>query len=207
MTPKKLIASTPAFALCLTLGVAGCASMGKEAAPVVAAPAVTEPVSGVVGENVVSATAVVKKIDQKTRKVTLQRADGSLIKFTAGENVRNLGKVKVGDEVTVGYYESLAYEVRKPGEATPGVAVAEQLARAKAGEKPGAVGAQVTTVTATITAIDKATMMVTLRSAEGETTSIKARDAQKLDRVAVGDLVEITYTEAIGITVDDPSAK
>jgi hypothetical protein len=47
--------------------------------------------------------------------------------------------VKVGDEVTVTYYESLAYAVRKPGDAQPGAAMAEEVQRAQLGEKPAAV--------------------------------------------------------------------
>jgi hypothetical protein len=61
--------------------------------------------SGTLGENMVTATATVKKLDLKTRMVTLQRADGSMITFRADENVRNLPPVRVGDEVTATYYE------------------------------------------------------------------------------------------------------
>jgi Cu/Ag efflux protein CusF len=155
----------------------------------------------------VSATATVKAIDLKTRMVTLKRADGSLIKFRAGDEVRNLPQVKVGDEVTVTYYESLAYEVKKPGDAVPGASVAEGAERAKLGEKPGASGARITTVTATIAAIDKAAGTVTLKGPEGDLTTIKARDPQNLNRVSVGDLVQITYTEAVGISVETPTKK
>lgn len=195
---------------CFMLGVAGCAASSKEAAPVAApiAAVPAAPVSGTVGENLVSATATVKAIDQKTRRVTLQRADGSVVKFVAGEQVRNLPQVKVGDEVNVTYYESLAYEVRKPGDgAAPGAAVAEGAARAKLGEKPGGAAGRVTTVTATIAAIDKTAMTVTLRGPDGEATTVKARDPQKLDRVAVGDLVDITYTEALAVSVEPPAKK
>ena len=203
-TQNKMIQTTCAAAMCLTLGVAGCASMSKEATP--APPAVAAPLpSGTVGENLVTATAKVKAIDQKTRHVTLQRADGSVVKFVAGDEVRNLPQVKVGDDVNVTYYESLAYEVRKPGEgATPGATVAEAAGRAKVGEKPGAAAGRVTTVTATIAAIDKAAQTVTLRTPDGETTTIKARNPDNLNRVTVGDLVDITYTEALAISVETP---
>jgi len=195
--------ATTAALVCLASSFAGCAASTKEAAPAAAA-APAEPVSGTVGQNLVSATAKVKAIDLKTRHVTLQRPDGSLIKFVAGDEVRNLAQVKVGDEVTVTYYESLAYEVRKAGAAAPGVAVTEGAARAKPGEKPGAIAGRVSTITATIEAIDKAAQTVTLRSPDGETTTFKARDPQKLDRVSVGDLVDITYTEALAISVAEP---
>jgi len=200
---------TTAAALGIGFGIAGCAAQSKETAPppaaVVAAPAA--PVSGVVGENAVSATAKVKAIDLKTRRVTLQRADGSVVKFVAGDEVRNLPQVKVGDEVTVTYYESLAYEVKKPGQAAPGAVVAEGLERAKVGEKPGGAAGRVTTVTATIAGIDKAAGTVTLRTPDGESTTIKARNPDNLNRVSVGDLVEITYTEALAISVQAPTKK
>jgi len=191
----------------IALGMVGCAT-SKEAAPpppTVSAPAA--PVSGTVGENVVTATAKVKAINLKTRNVTLQRADGSVFKFVAGEEVRNLPQVKVGDEVKVTYYESLAYEVHKPGDVTPGAAVAEVAGRAKPGEKPAAAAGRVTTITATIAGIDKAGPTVTLRGPDGELTTVKVRHPEKLDQVAVGDLVEITYTEALAISVDTPTKK
>ena len=53
-------------------------------------------------------------------------------------------------------------------------------------------------------AIDKLAGTVTLRGPSGDMTTIKARDPQKLDRVSVGDVVEITYTEAVAIAVETP---
>jgi Cu/Ag efflux protein CusF len=204
-TPMKTrkMGTALAAAVCVTLGLAGCAA--KETAPAAPAAAAAPLPSGTVGQNAVTATATVKSIDQKTRKVTLQRPDGSLIKFRAGDQVRNLAQVKVGDTVKVTYYESLAYEVKKPGQAVPGAAVAEQLARAEPGEKPGAAGARVMTVTATIAGIDKAAGTVTLRGPDGQDSTIKVRYPEKLNQVSVGDLVQLTYTEAVGISVQEPS--
>jgi hypothetical protein len=161
-------------------------------------------VSGTLSENVVTPTESVKAVNKKTRHVMLQRDDGLLVKFYAHENVRNLAQVKVGDHVKVAYYQSLAYEVKKPGTTTPGVAVTEGTGRAKPGEKPAAAAVQTLTITATIVAIDKAAMEVTLKSPKGNLTTVKARDPEKLDRVSVGDLVEVTYTEALAISVETP---
>jgi hypothetical protein len=55
---------------------------------------------------------------------------------------------------------------------------------------------------ATIAGIDKAAGTVTLQGPTGKTTTIKARDPRNLDRVTVGDLVEITYTEAVAVSVE-----
>ena len=200
---KKWKTATTAAA-CIVAALTGCTA-SQTPAPVAAASAPLP--SGVVGENLVTTTATVKAIDLKTRRVTLQRADRSLLKFTAGDEVRNLAQVKVGDEVNVTYYESLAYEVKKPGQAAAGASVAEGIGRSKPGEKPGGAAGRVTTVTATISAIDKAANTVTLRGPDGEDTTFKARNPDNLNRVSVGDLVDITYTEALAISVETPGKK
>ena len=193
--------------LCVALAATGCAEVSTQAppAPTTASTAAAPPLpSGTLGANLVTATARVKALDQQTRQVTLARADGSEVTLYADDTVRNLPQVKVGDEVTASYYESLAYEVKKPGTATPGATVAEEAARAKVGEKPAGAGARVTTIVTTITGIDKAAGTVTLQGPTGQATTIKARDPRNLDRVAVGDLVEITYTEAVAVSVEKP---
>lgn len=200
---KRAAVSVLMVPLCCALGLAACSTRSKSA-PEAAPPAPAVPVSGTIGQGLVTATATVKAIDLKTRRVTLQRPDGSTIKFRAGEEVRNLPQVKVGDVVTVTYYESLAYEVKRPGEATPGAAVGEGVERAAPGEMPGAAGVRVTTVTATIDAIDKAAPSVTLLMPDGEKTTVKVRFPERLEHVAVGDLVEITLTEGLAISVQRP---
>ena len=172
--------------------------------PNTASTAAPQPLpSGTVGANLVTATARVKALDQQTRLVTLERGDGSEVTIQADSSVRNLAQVEVGDEVTATYYESLAYEVKKPGTATAGATVAAETARAKSGEKPAGAEARMATVVATITNIDKAAGTVTLQGPAGRARTIKARDPRNLDRVAVGDLVEITYTEAVAVSVEN----
>ncbi len=55
---------------------------------------------------------------------------------------------------------------------------------------------------ATITGIDRASERVTLTGPGGESTTVKARDPRNLDKIKVGDPVVITYTEAVGISVE-----
>lgn len=189
------------------LTLAGC--MAKHAPPdtTAMAPAVPTPVvSGTVAENTVSVSATVEAVDLKTRMVTIKGPDGRSVKVHVDDRVKNLPQVKKGDQVVATYYESLAYEVRKPGQAEPGVAVASDVATAKPGEKPAGVGAQAVQVTATIDAIDTKANTVTLKGPDGDLTTIKVKDPSRLQKVKVGDLVEITYTEALAIAVE-PAAK
>jgi Cu/Ag efflux protein CusF len=164
------------------------------------------PPSGVLESNVVTASATVKKINQKTREVTLEMPDGSTKTIHAGPEVRNLAQVKAGDKVTISYLGSLSYQVMRPGSgATPGVAIAQDSVRAEPGQQPGAAAARVVTVTTTIKSIDKKAGTVTLAGLDGgEDVVVQARDPANLDRVMVGDHVEITMTEAVGIAVTAP---
>ena len=119
--------------LCVALAAMGCTESTPAPpappAPPTAPAAASQPLpSGTVGTNLVTATARVKAVDLQTRRVSLERADGSEVTFYADDTVRNLPQLRVGDEVTASYYESLAYEVKKPGTAVPGATVAEEQA-------------------------------------------------------------------------------
>jgi Cu/Ag efflux protein CusF len=72
---------------------------------------------------------------------------------------------------------------------------------AKPGEKPGGTAGQSVTVTTTITGIDPAAGTVTLTGPGGQSRTIKARDPANLKKVQVGDLVDITYSEAVAVAV------
>src|SRR5205823_14456879 len=95
----------------------------------------------------------------------------------------------------------------KPGEATPGMTGQQTTATSKPGDTPaGAIGQQVT-VTATIVSVDKKAGTATIKGPEGKEVTVKARDRKNLDKVKAGDNVEITYTEALAISLDKSGNK
>jgi len=153
----------------------------------------------VVGETV-TVTATVLSVDQASRKVTIKTDSGKTYSFVAGDNVKNLAQVKKGDIITAKYTEALAYQIRKPGAAT-GVETTNAAATAAPGEKPAGVVAQQTTVAVTVTAIDPSIPSVTFKGPQGNSRTIKVKDPQKLVGVKVGDVVDITYSEAMAISV------
>jgi Cu/Ag efflux protein CusF len=189
--------------VCLA-ALAGCSTERQPDPGISTASTTTEGKDSVQDTNVVQVTATVEAIDQKTRMVTLRGPEGKLITFKAGEDVRNLAQVKKGDQVVATYYESVALRVRKPGEVEPGVEAAEATDRAKVGEKPGAASAQTVTVTTTVEKIDRKKETITLKGPEGKLTTVKVREPKRLDKVAVGDRLQITYTEAVAISVEKP---
>lgn len=178
-----------------SLVVAACSMFEKDKTP--------PPTSGTIQENAVSVTAKVSKVDHKTRMITLTTSDGESVTFEAGPEVRNLDQLDPGDKVRAEYFESVVYEVKKPGEAVPGVQMAEDADRAPMGAKPGAGAARAVKVTATVDAIDMKAPSVTLRGPDGSVQTLPVRDVNRLKAVKVGDLVEFTYTQAIAIGVEE----
>jgi Cu/Ag efflux protein CusF len=165
------------------------------------------PAGGVVAAAAVQVTATVVKIDQKTRKVTLQAADGRKETFVVDKAVKNLEQVKKGDIVVATYAEALVYEVKKGGGATPAAGAAVGAATAKPGEKPAAVVTRERTVTVAVTAIDEKVPSVSFKGPKGNTRTIKVKDPAKLKNVKVGDSVELTYTEALALSIEKAPAK
>ena len=153
-----------------------------------------------VGEKI-TVSATVEAVDLDKRIVTLKDEDGKITDLKVGKEVRNLAQVKPGDIVTATYREAIAYEVYKPGQATPEGGEAMVTGRAKKGEKPAAGVAEAVSVTATVEAIDKANSKVTLKGPEGHEVTVKVKDPTKLEGVAVGDSVQLTYTQALAISV------
>jgi len=154
----------------------------------------------------VTVTSTVEAVDLEKRIVTLKGENGEVIELAVSKEVRNLPQLKKGDRVVVTYHEAIAADVYKAGTEMPPGKNAVGAERAKPGEKPGGAVAEVTSVTATIEAIDKPNSRVTLKGPEGNKVSVKIRDPKKLDVVSVGDQVQITYTRALAISVTDANS-
>jgi Cu/Ag efflux protein CusF len=191
-----ILRRTNAFLSALALTLAACASDSKN----------DTPPSGTLETGTVTATATVENIDLANRLVTLRGADGTVGTVWVDERAHNLGQVKKGDTVVATYHESLAYEVKRAGDGEPGVDVLEVGGRAALGAKPGAAAAGVVTATVTIKSIDKSKPSVTLARADGSTFTVVVRHPEKLQHVKVGDLVELTYTQAVALSVE-PTGK
>jgi hypothetical protein len=54
----------------------------------------------------------------------------------------------------------------------------------------------------TITAINKGASEATLLGPDNVSTVVKVRDPKRLDLVEVGDVVDLTYTEALAVSVE-----
>jgi len=149
----------------------------------------------------VQVTATITAIDSATRDITLKGPEGNEVTLTAGPEVKNFAAMKVGDKVNAQYVEALTLELRKGG----GMAVARTekagAVAAKPGTQPaGAAGRQVTIV-ADVVSLDPATQVVTLRGPK-RTVRVTVADPEQFKRIAKGDQVEATYTQALALAVE-----
>jgi hypothetical protein len=148
--------------------------------------------------------AIVSQIDRKTRALTLQDAQGNSTRIVAGPEVRNFDQISAGDRVEVDYLVAVAFEDRKPT-AEEIAAAGKNLdvsARARMGEMPAAGAAVANVKIATITAINKDTQTVSLTGLSSNgSVDVKAKYAENLSYIKVGDTVVVTSLEALATKV------
>jgi hypothetical protein len=185
------------FVICMGTGAFAQEKKG-EAAPKKAAASSEKPKA--VKESLITRTATVVAIDLKTRVVTLKDKDGNVADLQVSEKAQNLPQVKVGDQVTAKFYESIAVELADPGTAM-GTSASESAAKAKLGEKPAGIEATLVTVVANIEAIDWKKNVATLKGPEGKVVTVKIEDPKKWQSAKVGDKLRITYTQALAVEV------
>lgn len=144
-------------------------------------------------------TATVEAVDMNSRIMTIRNQEGKLTTFQVSDAVVNLPQVKVGDKIVLEYAEALAVRMAKPGEVRD--ETGDLIGKAVPGSKPGVVGATEKTVTATIESINKASRTTTLSFPDGTMKIVKVADPTNLDKVKVGDVIVITYSEAMALSV------
>jgi len=150
-------------------------------------------------------TGTITAIDKATRDVTLKGPQGNEITVTAGPDVKNFDNMKVGDQVTAQYIEALTLELKKGGGMTVGRSDQGGVMGAKPGQRPGGVAGRQITIVADVVDIDPPKQMITLRGPK-RTVDMHVNDPEQFKRIAKGDQVEATYTQALAIAVE-PAAK
>ena len=136
-----------------------------------------------------TATATVTKVDANKRELTIKAADGKPVKVSIPNDVQGIEAVKPGDKVDIAYYQSVALELKKPGEGSVGTQT-RTTEQPSGGALPGGtVGKQITS-TVKVAKIDPAKSQVTIESPSGEMDTINVKDAQNqamLKKLRAGD--------------------
>lgn len=147
--------------------------------------------------------AKVEAVDAKTRLVTLRSPQGTVTTVKAGPEVRNFKQIDVGDIVRVDYYASIVFETRQPTaeELEASKTAVAGTARAKLGDKPGALAGVNTVSIVSVEAVDKKNNIVTVKDQAGNFRVVKAKYPENLNFIAKGDTVVATVTEAVAARV------
>ena len=179
---------------------AGDNSRTTESTPA-AAPRTTPTEPRLLAEEYVEGEAVVQAVNKTDRTVTLRNAEGQSNTIKVPADV-NLDRLKKGDTVVIGVYQGLSLRVLPPGSAALGATAAG--GSTAPGQPEGRVWGQQLVVVNEVTAIDLVAYTATLRGADGQSRTVAVKDPQMQDRMRnlrVGDLVELTYSEALAAKV------
>ena len=145
-------------------------------------------------------TGVIEAIEASTRTVTIKKSDGTYVTTVAGPDIKRFAELKVGDKISARFYENVVLRLKRPGE--PEGYSASKSTTPSDLALPGGTRAKQISVTATITDIDMKTPSVTFTGPNGWKYSSKVEDKEALSKVKVGDKVEITWTEAVLVSVE-----
>jgi len=159
----------------------------------------SKPAKPVSQAEVVTETAVIEAIDATNRIVTLKGTDGTLEDVYCGPEVQRFNALKVGDTVTFRYHESIVYAIQRPG--TAALPSDKSAITRTTGDKPGGTLSRQMTATVTVQAIDMKAPSITITTETGGKMSFKVEEKKNLEGVKVGDKVQITYTQALAISV------
>jgi hypothetical protein len=152
-------------------------------------------------------SALVQQVDLAKREVTLKKVDGTLFMISVGPEVVNLAALKKDDLVVAKLTQTLVWQVAAPGQGPRPLKENVSTDRAKPGERP--VGVKKTTISGNVLvdAMDRKASTITVHEAGGPQKVLTVRDAKSFDLVKVGDMVDVTYQEAMAVAVDPAPKK
>ena len=149
--------------------------------------------------------ATVLSVDTATRIVVYRSQEGDTIALPVKPEVKTLAQLKPGDRIKAVYTENLNIRVEEGGDTD---ATVERIrSDAKPGENPAMSVMERMTYRATIAAIhlDKGTAM--LKDPGGEEFEVTPLEPENLKRVKVGDVVVVTATQSMALSLDKDDSK
>ena len=165
------------------------------------------PPVGMNSATLIEATATVTAVDMERHLVTIQGPQGNSAVIQVTDQVKNLPQVKVGDLVDIQYYRSAIAELVKVDENTTlDTTVSGVKTTRPEGDKPGgAIGLQVKR-RAEVMFVDPIQQFITFLSPDRGLRKISLENSPDLQHylkeLKKGDIVEVTYTEAMAISLE-----
>jgi Cu/Ag efflux protein CusF len=146
-----------------------------------------------------SMSATVETIESSTRAVTVKKSNGEYEVLYCPPTLKRCDSLKIGDKINAKYYETVVLRLKLPGEADQNTASAARVPAEQAAA--GTISRQ-RTITATISAIDPKVPSISFVGPQGWKYSSRVQDKDALAKVKVGDKIDITWTEALLLSLD-----
>ncbi len=151
---------------------------------------------------------IVESIDATTREIVLRGPLGNLITMTADKSIERFDEIKKDDVIEADYFKYMLAEFREPTAeeiAEPLVILAEG-GKAPEGMDPAAVVGALVKAVVTVEIINRPFMYVTIRGPLGNYHSIDVEDKAILEELNIGEVVILTYVEAVALSLKKVSA-
>ena len=148
----------------------------------------------------ITVVGTVEAIDHSRRSVSIKTADGSFESIDVPEGAKRFSELKIGDKVSATYNNHVIARMKPPGEAP--VDVTGTAAIMGQDVKPGGTAAMQRTMTAKVEAIDMNVPSITFVGPNGWKYSRRVVDKAALEKIKVGDQVDITWNTDVTIAVE-----
>jgi hypothetical protein len=145
----------------------------------------------------------VESVDHVTREIVLRDSSGELIPYVADEEMINLAQLNAGDIVIAEYTENYYIDVFDADGAIPSESEFTAAGTAAQGHKPGISAFDSQIVTALVKGIDLEAGTYTLKWADGSEETLTAQNPENLTKGEVGDLLVVTRTVNLDISVEE----
>ena len=143
--------------------------------------------------------ATVESIDAETRHLEVMGPRGYSMRMRVADRVRNLPEIRIGDEVTLRYNESVGLALQKL-DASAGDGSPPPVAAAEPDD-----GHQVVVAEEQAVAVKQKTL--SLKDPEGNIVDLYVRDTKLLETLKAGEKIRATYSEAVVVSIEPPKSK
>jgi len=139
-------------------------------------------------------------IDKSARTLTVKNDAGDSRNIQVPAEVKAFDRLKKGDKIDIDYNESIALSMLPPGTKP---SATEREAMGRLSKESGVAGKQVS-ISAEILEVDVPGNKVILKGPKGNARVVHVQDPDmqaKLPNIKPGQVVQITYTEAVALTI------
>jgi hypothetical protein len=154
----------------------------------------------------ITVRGTVEAVDHTSRTVKIRGQQGNVVTLDVPESYTRFDQVKVGDVVTITYYDRVSLKLKAPGEG-PVDRVSPPTTTPTPGLAPGGTRAYERVTTATIDSWDPVTRILVFTTVNGQYTRrvVETLDPSVMAGLKAGDRVDVTRTEATNISVASPA--